>query len=75
MPALLCDLFPTRTRTSGLSLGYNIAVTLFGGFAPALVSWLIVATGSKLAPSYYVMFAAAISLSALVFVRRRFGIR
>ena len=75
VPALLCDLFPTRTRTSGLSLGYNIAVTLFGGFAPALVSWLIVATGSKLAPSYYVMFAAAISLSALVFVRRRFGIR
>ncbi len=75
VPALLCDLFPTRNRTSGLSLGYNIAVTLFGGFAPALVSWLIVATGSKLAPGYYVMFAAAISLSALVFVRRRFGIR
>jgi MHS family proline/betaine transporter-like MFS transporter len=75
VPALLCDLFPTRTRTTGLSLGYNIAATLFGGFAPALISWLILATGSKLAPSYYVMFGATLSLCALIAVRKKFGIR
>jgi len=75
VPSMLCELFPTRNRTTGLSLGYNIAATLFGGFSPALIVWLIATTGSKLAPSYYVMFAAALSLSALVFAHKRFGVR
>jgi len=75
VPALLCELFPTKTRTTGLSLSYNIAATVFGGFALALIQWLILVTGSKLAPSYYVMFGAVLSLTALVFVRKKFGIR
>ena len=75
VPALLCELFPTRTRTTGLSLSYNIAATVFGGFALALIQWLILVTGSKMAPSYYVIFAAVLSLTALTFARRRFGVR
>jgi MHS family proline/betaine transporter-like MFS transporter len=30
---LICDLFPPQTRTSGVSIGNAIAVTIFGGFA------------------------------------------
>ena len=47
--------------STGLSVAYNFAVTLFGGFATFTVTWLIAATGSPLAPAFYIMFAAAIS--------------
>jgi MHS family proline/betaine transporter-like MFS transporter len=69
-PALLSDLFPARTRSTGMSLAYNIAVTLFGGFAPFIIASLIQLTGSKMAPGYYVMIAAALSITALLAARR-----
>lgn len=75
LPALASEIFPVKTRTTGLSLSYNIAVTLFGGFAPFILTWLIGATGSKLAPSFYLMACAAISLVALAQTRTRLGIR
>jgi MHS family proline/betaine transporter-like MFS transporter len=55
-----------------MSLSYNIAVTVFGGFAPFFAQSLIDITGSKLAPSYYVIATALISLAALIGLRRRF---
>ncbi|AHB05682.2 MULTISPECIES: MFS transporter [Pandoraea] len=66
LPALLTELFPVQVRTTGLSLGYNIAATVFGGFAPFIITWLIGATGNKLAPSFYLIFAAVISIAALL---------
>jgi MFS transporter, MHS family, proline/betaine transporter len=66
LPALMSELFPARMRTTGLSISYAFGVAIFGGFAPAINTWLIEATGSKLAPSFYLMFAAVISLVALV---------
>jgi MFS transporter, MHS family, proline/betaine transporter len=69
IPALMAELFPTRTRTTGLSISYSFGVMLFGGFAPFIVQWLIEETGSKLAPSFYLMFAAGISLIALAAAR------
>ena len=68
MPALLAELFPTRTRSTGLSLGYSLGVTLFGGFAPFIVTWLIGATHDKLAPAYYVLLAALLSSLSLLVV-------
>ncbi|MCC6780350.1 MAG: MFS transporter [Hyphomicrobiales bacterium] len=70
IPALMSELFPTRMRTTGLSISYSFGVAIFGGFAPFINVWLIEATGSKLAPSFYLMLAAAISLVALIGVRR-----
>jgi MHS family proline/betaine transporter-like MFS transporter len=69
LPALLSELFPAGTRTSGLSLCYNLAVTVFGGFAPFIITWLIATTGSSLAPSIYAAAAAALSLIALIVLR------
>jgi len=71
-PAFIADLFPTRTRSTGMSLGYNVAVTLFGGLAPFILASLIQATGNKASPSFYVMVGAAISFAA-VFVSNRPG--
>ncbi|MGF6540026.1 MHS family proline/betaine transporter-like MFS transporter [Paraburkholderia youngii] len=39
-PGLLSEIFPVQTRTTGMSLAYNIAVTIFGGFGPFIIAWL-----------------------------------
>lgn len=75
LPALMSEIFPTRTRATGLAVSYNIGVTVFGGFAPLIITWLIEASGNKLAPGFYLMFCAVLSLIALYAVRAKLGIR
>ena len=65
-PALVSELFPVRTRGTGVSLAYNASVTVFGGFAPFIMTALIALSGNKAAPSYYVMAAASISFITLL---------
>jgi MFS transporter, MHS family, proline/betaine transporter len=67
--AALAEMFPTRVLSTGLSIAYNFAVTIFGGFAPFLITWLIARTGSNMAPALYVIVAAAISLVGTRFVK------
>lgn len=74
LPALLTELFPVQVRTTGMSLGYNIAATVFGGFAPVIITWFIGATGNKFAPSFYLIIAALISIFALLRTRN-LGVR
>jgi MHS family proline/betaine transporter-like MFS transporter len=64
-PAVLASIFPTRLRSTGVSISYNFAATLFGGFAPAVLTFLTERTGNMLAPAFYVVGAAAVSLLAL----------
>jgi MHS family proline/betaine transporter-like MFS transporter len=65
-PATYSELFPTRVRYTALSIGYNLAVAVFGGFAPFIAQKLIEITGGfKLAPTFYVIAAAAVSLAIL----------
>lgn len=71
IPALMSELFPTRTRTTGMALGYNIGTTVFGGFTPLAVAALIETTGNNLAPGLYLMLAAIISLFTVVWARAR----
>lgn len=71
IPAMLADIFPTSIRGTGLALSYNFSVTLFGGFAPLIVTWMIEATGSKLAPSFYVVATSLISVIAVIVLGRR----
>ncbi len=58
MPAALPALFPTHIRYTGLSIGFNVAVAVFGGTTPIVVAALIAATGDLMMPAYYLMFAA-----------------
>lgn len=71
VPSMMADLFPISTRASGMAISYNVAVTVFGGFAPFICTLLISVTGSSLAPSYYLMIAALMSLLALWQARQR----
>ncbi|MGI4950691.1 MAG: MFS transporter [Janthinobacterium lividum] len=60
-PAALVELFPTRSRTTLMSVGYAFAVAIFGGFAPFIAIWLIGVTGTPLAPTFYLMAAGIVS--------------
>lgn len=71
LPALLSEIFPTRNRGTGLALSYNVAVTIFGGFAPLIVTWLIGVTGNKASPSFYVLATIVLSMTCLGLLQRR----
>jgi MHS family proline/betaine transporter-like MFS transporter len=65
LPTFLCELFPTRVRFSGFALSFNSANALFGGTAPLIATWLIGATGSKLAPAWFLVAAALVTFAAI----------
>jgi len=65
IPTALAELFQVRTRNSGMALGYNISLALFGGTAPLVAVALIAHTGSHYSPAYYLMVCALISGWAL----------
>jgi MFS transporter, MHS family, proline/betaine transporter len=67
--AVLAELFPTKVRFTALSIGYSLAVTIFGGFAPFIATFLIRTTGSQVSPALYVIAAAIISSITLLLIR------
>ncbi|HWI45320.1 MAG TPA: MFS transporter [Rubrobacter sp.] len=67
--AVMTELFPTRVRYGGYSIGYNFSVAIFGGSAPFLATWLISVTGNPLSPAFYVIFAAVATLLTVLTVR------
>ena len=68
-PAFYAEIFPTRVRYAALSIGYNIAVALFGGFAPFIATFLVRGTDDRQAPAAYVIIAAIITLVILLRTR------
>ncbi|HVY07358.1 MAG TPA: MFS transporter [Burkholderiales bacterium] len=68
----LAEQFPAGVRSTGMAIGYNFAVMLFGGFAQYIVTWLIENTGTPLAPAFYVMFGAVVGFVASLFVVDRY---
>jgi MHS family proline/betaine transporter-like MFS transporter len=71
IPTLLAEMFPTSTRSVGMSLSYALGVLAFGSFAPAAMTWLVHATGDAASPGYYLAGAGMISLIALVTIKRK----
>jgi MHS family proline/betaine transporter-like MFS transporter len=67
------ELFATRVRFSGFSVGYNVCVALFGGTTPYVVTWLTATTGNSIVPAFYLMAAAVISLVAVLTLKETAG--
>ncbi|HET6731782.1 MFS transporter [Mycobacterium sp.] len=67
------ELFATRVRYSGFSIGYNVCVAVFGGTTPYVVTWLTAETGNNVAPAYYVVAAAIVSLATILTMRETAG--
>lgn len=61
-PTALAEQFPVQVRSTGVSVAYNVAVMVFGGFAPLIVTWLTQVLGTPVAPAFYVLFACLLTL-------------
>ena len=67
--AALTELFPTRVRYGGFSIGYNVSVAIFGGAAPFLATYLISVTGNPLSPAFYLIAAAIATAVTLLTIK------
>ncbi|NAZ16979.1 MFS transporter [Glutamicibacter soli] len=65
LPSYLAEMFPTKVRYSGFAVSFNLSNALFGGTAPFVATLLIATSGNLLAPGWYLMGAAVISLIAV----------
>jgi MHS family proline/betaine transporter-like MFS transporter len=63
------ELFPTRTRQSGMSIAYQGGTALFAGTAPYIITGLISITGNGLIPAFYLMMIGVIGLVALLTIQ------
>lgn len=70
MVVALTEVMPVQVRVVGFSLAYSLATAIFGGFTPAVSTWLIEATADKAAPAYWISFAAACGLAATLVLYR-----
>ena len=64
MAVYLTEIMPVEVRTSGFSLAYSLATAIFGGFTPAICTYLIHVTGNRAIPGVWLSFAAVCGLSA-----------
>jgi MFS family permease len=60
----LTEVMPTDVRTAGFSLVHSSATAIFGGFTPAISTYLIHATGNRAIPGLWLSFAAICGLIA-----------
>ncbi|RMD46586.1 MAG: MFS transporter [Aquificota bacterium] len=61
LPTTLVEIFPTKIRNSGYSIGYNLPFAIFGGTAPLISTFLIKTTGNINSPSFYLIAAALVA--------------
>jgi MFS transporter, MHS family, proline/betaine transporter len=73
LPGALPALFPIGVRYGSLAIGYNVAVSVFGGTTPLIASSLVAATGSKLMPAIPLVAAGIIGAIAVYYTRETAG--
>ena len=73
-PAIMAEMFPTRMRYSGVSLGYQVTSILAGSMAPIIATALLQKYDSWLPVALYVAAACAVTLVAVVTLKETRGI-
>ena len=69
MAVWMTEIMPAHVRATSFSFAYNIAVALFGGFTPAISTFLIHETGNAAIGGVWLSIAAACSLAAAILTR------
>jgi MFS family permease len=67
----LIEVMPPHVRTSSFSVAFSLATAVFGGFTPAICTYLIEVTGNRAVPGLWLSFAALISLLAALSLIRK----
>ena len=73
-PAIMAEMFPTRMRYSGVSLGYQVTSIVAGSLAPLIAVKLLDVYESAVPVAIYLAIACAITLVAVLFTRETNGI-
>jgi len=73
-PAIMAEMFPTRMRYSGVSLGYQVTSILAGSMAPIIATALLQQYKSWLPVAFYLVIACAITVVAVVTLKETRGI-
>ena len=66
MVPFITEIMPREVRASGFSLAFSLATAIFGGFTPAVSTFLIHATNNRAMPGAWLALAAACSLVSTV---------
>lgn len=66
LTAALTEQFPPELRAAGLGIGYNLPVSVFGGLAPLVLTYLISTTHVAMMPAFYIIGSAAVTLAAVL---------
>jgi MHS family proline/betaine transporter-like MFS transporter len=61
LTAAFNEFFPTRVRYSAVGFGYAVGISVFGGFAPFIATYLLGTTGNIFSPAFMVIGASAIT--------------
>ena len=69
MVVFLTEIMPIDVRTTGFALAYSLATAVFGGFTPAISTYLIHVTNSPAVPGLWLSFAAAFGLVAALLAK------
>ena len=69
MVVYLTEIMPAEVRATGFSLAYSLATAIFGGFTPAICTYLIRVTNNRAIPGLWLSFAAASGLAATLLLR------
>ena len=69
MAVYLTEIMPPEMKTSGFALAYSLATAIFGGFTPAICTYLIEVTGNQAIPGAWMSFAAVCGLSAVALLK------
>jgi metabolite-proton symporter len=70
MAVHLTEIMPAEIRTTGFALAYSLATAVFGGFTPAISTWLIRLTHNPAIPGVWLSFAALCGLTAALLLKR-----
>jgi MFS family permease len=65
---VLPECFPRAVRSSGTAITYSLGVTIFGGTAQFIVTWLLDVTGNPMAIAWYLIATNTIGMIALFFL-------
>lgn len=66
MVPFLIEIMPTDVRTTGFSVAFSLATAIFGGFTPAICTYLIQLSGNNAIPGVWLSFAAILGLVAVL---------
>jgi MFS family permease len=73
-PAIMSEMFPTRMRYSGVSLGYQVTSILAGSLAPIIASALLQQYHSWVPVAIYILIACVITAATVLTLRETRGI-